>query len=74
MRMEQCKADPCIFRKMVNDKVSLMFGVRIDDIIVSRKSDVYHEFLSELKQRFSVKHQGSWRCTSTVHSNVIGRR
>ena len=57
---------------MVNDKVSLMFGVHVDDIIVSGKSDVYHEF-SELKQRFPVKHQGSSSCTPTVHSNVIGR-
>ena len=58
MRMKQCKTNPCIFRKMINDKVSLMFGVHIDDIIVSGNSDVYHEFFSELKQRFSVKHQG----------------
>ena len=36
-----------------------MFGVHVDDIIVSGKSDVYHEFFSELKQRFPVKHQGS---------------
>ena len=58
IRMEQCKADPSIFRKMVNDKVSLMFGGHVDDIIVLGKSDVYHEFLSELKQRFPAKHQG----------------
>ena len=37
MRMGQCKAEPCIFRKMVNDKVSLMVGVHVDDIIVSEE-------------------------------------
>ena len=41
MRMEQCKAEPCIFRKMVNDKVSLMVGVHVDDIIVSREQVLY---------------------------------
>ena len=59
MRMKQCKADPCIFRNTVNDKVSLMFGVHVDDIIVSGKSDVYYEFFSELKPSFPVKHEGS---------------
>ena len=72
-RMKQCKADPCIFRNVVHDKVSLMFGVHVDDIIVSGKSNAYHEFFSELKQRLPVKHQGGRRCTPTVHSNGIER-
>ena len=33
--LEQCKAEPCVFRLMVNDKVSLIVGVHVDDIIVS---------------------------------------
>ena len=32
MRMEQCKAEPCIFRKTINNKVSLMVGAYVDDI------------------------------------------
>ena len=32
---EQCKAEPCIFRLMVKDEVSLMVGVHMDDNIVS---------------------------------------
>ena len=39
-RMEQCKAEPCIFRKMVNDKVSLMVRVHVDDIVVSEEQDI----------------------------------
>ena len=39
-----CKAEPRIFRKMVNDKVSLMIGVHVDDIIVSGEQDMRDEF------------------------------
>ena len=58
MGMEQSKAEPCIFRKMINGKVTLMIGVHVDDIIVSGEKDVCDEFFSELKERFPVKHQG----------------
>ena len=34
MELEQCKAEPCIFRQMINGKVVLMVGVHVDDIIV----------------------------------------
>ena len=30
--LEQCKAEPCVFRLMVKNKVSLMVGVHVDDI------------------------------------------
>ena len=33
--MEQCKAEPCVFRKIINNEVSVMVGVHVDDIIVS---------------------------------------
>ena len=33
--VEQCKAEPCVFRLIVKDEVSLMIGVHVDDIIVS---------------------------------------
>ena len=58
MRMGQCKAEPCIFRKMVNDKVSLMVGVHVDDIIVSEEQDMCDEFFDQLRQRFPVKNLG----------------
>ena len=59
MMMGHCKLEPGIFLTMANDKVSLMVGVHVDDIIVSRESDVGHDLFSELKQRFPVKHHGS---------------
>ena len=56
--MEQCKAEPCVFRKIVKNEVSLMVGVHVDDIIVSGEQDLCDEFLSQLKQRFPVKNLG----------------
>ena len=58
MRMEQCKAEPRIFRKMINNKVSLMVGAYVDDVIVSGEQDMWDEFFDQLRQRFSAKTLG----------------
>ena len=56
--MEQCKAEPCVFRKIIKNEVPLMVGVHVDDIIVSGEQDLCDEFFSQLKQRFAVKNLG----------------
>ena len=38
--MEQCKTEPCVFRKIVDNEMSLMVGVHVDDIIVSGNNGV----------------------------------
>ena len=35
--MQQIKADPCMFRKMVNGEVSLIVCVHVDDIAIATK-------------------------------------
>ena len=50
--------EPCIFRKMINNKVSLMVGVHADDIIVSGEQDMCDKFFDQLRQRFPVKNLG----------------
>ena len=55
---EQCKAEPCVFRLMVKDKVSLMVGVHVDDIIVSGGKNACDKFFAKLNERFPVKTQG----------------
>ena len=52
--MEQYKAEPCVFHKIIQNEVSLMVGVPVDDIIVSGDQDMCDEFFGQLKQRFSV--------------------
>ena len=42
--LEQCKAEPCDFRLMAKDEVSLMIGVHVDDIIVSGGKNVCENF------------------------------
>ena len=56
--MEQCKAEPCVFRKIIKSEVSLMVGVHVEDIIVSGEQGLCDEFFSQLKQRFPVKNIG----------------
>ena len=56
--MEQCKAEPCVFRKIIKNEVSLTVGVHVDDIIVSGDQDLCDEFFSQLKHRFPVKNLG----------------
>ena len=56
--MKQCKAEPWVFHRIVKNEVSLMVGVHVDDIIVSRDQDLCDEFFSQLKQRVPVKNLG----------------
>ena len=56
---EQCKAEPCVFRLVVKDEVSLMVGVQVDDIIVSGGKSACEKFFTKLKERFPVKTQGN---------------
>ena len=56
--LEQWKAEPCVFRLMVKDEVSLMVGVHVDDIIVSGGKNACDKFFAKLKERFPVKNQG----------------
>ena len=56
--IEKCKAEPCVFREIVKNEMSLMVGVHVDDIIVSGEQDLCDEFFSQLKQRFPVKTLG----------------
>ena len=47
--MEQCQADPCVYRKIVEGVVKLLLVVHVDDIIVSEKDmcDKLHHTLNE---------------------------
>ena len=56
--LEQCKAEPCVFRLMVKDEVSLTIGVHVDDIIVSGGKNACDKFFTKLMDRFPVKNQG----------------
>ena len=50
--LEQCKAEPCVFRLMVENEVSLMVGVHVNDIIVSGGKNACEKFFAQPKERF----------------------
>ena len=59
--MEQCKAELCVFCKIIKNEVSLMVGVHVDYIIVSGAQDFSDEFFGQLKQRFLVQNLGEFK-------------
>ena len=38
--MEQCRADPCVLRKMENKEVVLILAVHVDDLLASENGTV----------------------------------
>ena len=55
--LEQCKAEPCVFRLTIKNKVSLMVGVYVDDVIVFGGKNACEKFFAQLKERFPVRNQ-----------------
>ena len=56
--LEQCKAEPCVFRLMAENEASLMVGVHVNGIIVSGGKSACEIFFAQLKERFPVRKQG----------------
>ena len=70
--LEQCKAESCVFRMLVKDKVSLMVELHVGDIIVSGGKDACEKFFAQLKKRFPVKNQGGLNFTPVALSHATG--
>ena len=61
--MEQSKADPCVFRKVVDGEASLIVCVHFDDLTVTAKGrGTFYIFYAQLKDEFPVNDMGelSW--------------
>ena len=53
--MEQSKADPCVFRKVVDGEVTLIVCVHVDDLAVTAKDKkTFDDFYAQLKEEFAV--------------------
>ena len=50
--MEQCKADPCVFRLRKDGETTMILYVRVDDIIVGGESEVRDALYASLLQEF----------------------
>ena len=58
---EQCKADPCIFRKVVDGVVVIIFGVYVDDLLVRGSEEDCESLLASLNKKFPTNDLGE--CT-----------
>ena len=59
IEMEQGKVEPCGFRKIVENDVSLTVSVHVDDTKVSEHKDMCNKFFDKLKQRFRENKRGN---------------
>ena len=56
--MEQCRADPCVYRKIVKGVVKLILVVHVDDILVSREKEACDELHHTLNEFFPPENLG----------------
>ena len=52
VEMEQCKADPCVFRLRKYGETIMVMCVHVDDIIVGGESEVSDALYASLLQEF----------------------
>ena len=57
--MEQCRADPCVYRKIVEGVVKLILVVHVDDILVSGEKEACDELHHTLNENFPTESLGS---------------
>ena len=72
--MDQSKADPCMFHKVVGGEVTLNVCVHVDDIAVtSKENDTFDAFYAQLKDKFPVNDMGelSWYLGCTFERDKI---
>ena len=50
--MEQFRADPCVFRMVVDGKVELITDFHVDDIVIAGSDEACRDFHSALKTEF----------------------
>ena len=59
IRFEQAKADPCVFRKVVDGEAEMVVVVHVDDILAHAKDQMTMDrFAAELGQKFKLKVMG----------------
>ena len=56
--MEQSRADPCVYRKVVEGLVKLILVVHVDDILVSGEKEMCDELHHTLNENFPTENLG----------------
>ena len=69
---EQCKADPYIFRKVVDGVVVMIVGVYVDDLLVGGSEEDCESLLASLNKKFPINDLGerTWYDVCGVERDV----
>ena len=69
---EQCKADPCIFRRILNGVVVMIVGVYMDDLLVGGSEEDCESLLVSLNKKFPTNDLGecTWHNGCGIERNV----
>ena len=57
---EQCKADPCIFRKIVDGVVVMIVGVYLDNLLIGWSEEDCESLLASLNKTFPTNNLIRW--------------
>ena len=57
-RFEKCKADPCIFRKIVDGVVVMIVGVYVDEFLIGESEEDCESLLASLNKTFPTNNLG----------------
>ena len=70
--MKQSKADPCVFRKVVDEEVTLIVCVHVGDLAVEAKSkETLDEFYAQLREELPLMTWVIYLGTLSAPSSVI---
>ena len=69
--MEQCRADPCVYRKIMEGVVKLILLVHVDDILVSGKKEACNELHYTLNENSPTENLGELNGQTGVRFRVL---
>ena len=69
--MEQSRADPCVFRMVMDGKVELIMAVHVDDIVIARSDKTCRDSHAALITKFPTNNLGelTWYTGSAFKRN-----
>ena len=69
--MEQCRADPCVFRMVVDGKVELIMAVHVDDIVIAGSDKACRDFYAALNTKLPTNNLGelTWYTSCAFRRN-----
>jgi len=54
----QLKSDPCIFRKLKDNKIICLIGIYVDNMIISSNNYEINDIINKIKSKFKISNYG----------------